>query len=229
MDLLTAAVTDNVRWCATVCPGDPTVDPASGLWRTAVAARPLFPDVIAIRPRVPAERLIHALDDRPACSAKDSYADIDLVAYGFHELFRATWIGRPASAPRPAPPRWTLITTDRELATWWTAADLPKPTPRQLLQAGHVRVFARYDERVPVAGVILTSGDGVVGVSNVFAPTSDEEVVWSEIVEVAGHAFPNLAIVGYEHDTELAAARAVGFEALGPLRVWRRSASELLQ
>jgi hypothetical protein len=224
VDLLTAAVSDNVRWCATVCPGDPTVNPASGLWRTAVAARPLFPDVITVRPRVPAERLVRALEDRPACSTKDSYADVDLAPYGFHELFRATWMGRSASPTGPPPPGWSLVTTEAELVAWWTAADLPTPTPLQLLHADHVHVFARYDERVPVAGAVFTSGDDVVGVSNVFAPTSDDEVVWSEILAVVGHVFPNRPVVGYEHDAELSAVRAVGFEALGPLRVWQRSA-----
>lgn len=182
-----------------------------------------------VRPRVPAERLAHALGDRPTCSTKDSYADVNLAPYGFQELFRATWIGRPAPLPGPTPRGWSPITKEAELAAWWTAANLPQPTPRQLLRAGHVRVLAKYDERVPVAGAVLTGGDDVVGLSNLFAPMSDEEVVWSEIVAVAAHVFPNRPIVGYEHDTELALVRAVGFKASGPLRVWRRSASELPQ
>ncbi|MFF0288669.1 hypothetical protein [Streptomyces sp. NPDC005262] len=37
----------------------------------------------------------------PGASMKDSFADLDLTEAGFHVLFEAQWIHRPASAPIP--------------------------------------------------------------------------------------------------------------------------------
>ena len=70
-----------------------------------------------------------------------------------------------------------------------------------------------------VGGGILNRGADVVGLSNLFGSTID--MVWRNLTAMAGEIFPGLALVGYEHGHELAAAHQAGFETVGPLRVWR--------
>jgi hypothetical protein len=45
----------------------------------------------------------------------------------------------------------------------------------------------------------------------------------AELLGQLARAFPGLPIVGYEHGDELAAWCALGFEPLGPLRVWLKN------
>jgi hypothetical protein len=74
-----------------------------------------------------------------------------------------------------------------------------------------------------IGSVQANRSEHVVGLSNVeAAPGADEGAVWRWLVAVAGHQFPGVDLVGYESGPALAAARAAGFSAIGPLRVWMR-------
>jgi hypothetical protein len=66
------------------------------------------------------------------------------------------------------------------------------------------------------------SGDDI-GVSNV-EPEGDtsERDLWRWLVAVVGDRYPGLDVVGYESGSMLDAARAAGFTAVGPLRIWVR-------
>jgi hypothetical protein len=75
---------------------------------------------------------------------------------------------------------------------------------------------------VPVGGGVLAAAAGVTGVSNVFAPRIATETVLQGLAKVADARFPGLPLVGYESGDNLAAARRVGFKAVGHLKVWRR-------
>ena len=68
-------------------------------------------------------------------------------------------------------------------------------------------------------GGILNRGAEVVGLSNLFGSKID--LVYRSLTAMAGEIFPGLPLVGYESGKELAAAKLAGFEAVGPLRVWR--------
>jgi hypothetical protein len=66
------------------------------------------------------------------------------------------------------------------------------------------------------------SGDDV-GVSNVEPDGDTSEVdLWRWLVAVVGDRYPGLDVVGYESGSMLDAARAAGFTAIGPLRIWIR-------
>jgi hypothetical protein len=70
-----------------------------------------------------------------------------------------------------------------------------------------------------VAGDIANRSGDVVGVSNVFAH-ADAKRSWAGCLAASIDAFPGLPLVGYERGDELVIAQALGFEAMGPLRVW---------
>jgi hypothetical protein len=83
-----------------------------------------------------------------------------------------------------------------------------------------------HDSRI-VAGAIANSSNNVAGWSNFFAPDSEVfDCAAASLATISG-VFPNFPIVGYERAYELHNAQALGFEALGPLRVWTFKASTI--
>jgi hypothetical protein len=81
---------------------------------------------------------------------------------------------------------------------------------------------------------VVLVGDGVgsarvnrtgeeIGVSNVESEGGTSEPdLWAWLVAVVADRYPGLDVVGYESGSMLDAARAAGFTAIGPLRIWVR-------
>jgi hypothetical protein len=82
------------------------------------------------------------------------------------------------------------------------------------------RVIADYRDRRIVAGVIASRAKVVAGVSNMLVPTPDAERFRAGCAARVSDAFTGLPLVDYEAGHELAEMRALGFEALGALRIW---------
>lgn len=221
MDLLPHAVSNNVAWCALVCTEGGVNDRPTGTWRVSGSPAPLFPDAVTLRPGVSADQLAAVLADRPVCSVKDSFADVDLEPHDFGPLFTGRWIGREP-APVCSSPGWSPVTNPAELERWCAAAELPEVLPTRLLRDPSVRVLAAHHDGVLAAGAIVNVTGAVVGLSNVFQVHGAVACVWDQVASVVAGFFPGLPIVGYEHGAELDAALAIGFSDLGPVRVWLR-------
>ncbi len=74
-----------------------------------------------------------------------------------------------------------------------------------------------------VGSVRVNLSADAVGVSNVEPDgTTSESDLWRWLVAVVGDRYPGLDLFGYETGSMLDAARAAGFTAIGPLRVWIR-------
>ena len=73
-------------------------------------------------------------------------------------------------------------------------------------------------------GSIANRTETAVGLSNLFAHGEGAGPLLAECVDAAADAFPGLPLVGYGAGPTLAASRALGFESLGPLRVWIKEA-----
>lgn len=75
-----------------------------------------------------------------------------------------------------------------------------------------------------VGSVRVNRSDDEIGVSNVEADRGTAESdLWRWLVAVVGDRYPGLDVVGYESGSMLDAARAAGFTAIGPLRIWIRA------
>lgn len=228
-DLVTLAVRDNARWCGLFTRTHGATGRTDGdAWTSPTRTPPGYPDAVTLRPGVDAAAVLACIDTAtPGCSVKDSYADLDLSAHGFRELFAATWIGHPgddaAASPAGSTP-WHRLTEPDELHAWEAAwgHDGPEPFFRpELLRAPGVSMLAARDGPDVAGGAILTRWDALaVGVSNVFSTHGDHAGAWAGILAWAAVHHAGLPLVGYEVGDDLAAARDAGFGALGPLRVW---------
>jgi hypothetical protein len=162
---------------------------------------------------------------------KDSFATLDLAPLGFQMLFEAQWIVLPqdkVSTLGCAELRSETIRSADALAEWesaWRDANGDNNTERiflpALLENPDVAIVAGYrDERI-VAGAIGNRSAGVVGWSNFFARQGeDTRLCAANSLAQLSRSFSDTAIVGYEEGEMLRLAESLGFEPLGPLRVW---------
>ncbi len=232
-----AAARNNGEWCDTVCraqgtPGVFTFD----AWTSRRRTPTFYPDAVTLQPAAAIDSLLTRVDTTYGCTIKDSFASLDLSAHGFRVLFEAEWIYRPAT-PRhtgaSAAERLSRVTKADDLTQWeaaWSEAGVSVGLfSRELLADDAIVILGEYVADQIVAGAILNVASGVVGLSNVFARTGDDDDdhLWSACLDAIQARFADLAAVGYESGAALAAALDQGFESLGPLRVWIKDSHDI--
>ncbi|MFH7596172.1 hypothetical protein WDV06_13855 [Streptomyces racemochromogenes] len=225
--LLRAAARNNAEWCAAVSRAGHF---RRGLWCSPRRTPPLYPDAVTLAPSATAAEVLAGVDTAtPGCSVKDSFASLDLAPDGFEVLFEAQWVHRPAGAAvAPAGGRleWDEVEAPGELGRWeaaWSGGGRGGVFHSGLLREGIVFLAGRDGGRIE-AGAVLSTGGGVVGVSNVFGGSGpDAEAARAFALGTASRHWPELPVVGYEHGADLDAAVRAGFSPLGPLRVWLRT------
>lgn len=229
-----AAVLNNAAWCDAVCrthghPGEF----ADALWLNRAQVPPFYPNVVTLTPEGQPRQLkaISALALPGRWGVKDSFATLDLAPLGFAELFSAQWLHFPSERTAPVSSggaRWVQVRDTAALAAWeaaWGAHQRPQHAlfrvfrPALLEDVG-VKFLAAYHEDTLVAGAIAYRAEGVVSLSNTFFAEARAGVLRAELLGQLLAAFPGLPVVGYEQGDELAAWCALGFEPIGPLRVW---------
>jgi hypothetical protein len=240
--LLNLAAYNNAIWCNLVCEAHGFCGEfADGLWFSRSGAPAYYPDVITLfGSEFSAQQLlrIRRLIETPrddARAVKDSFSSLELSGLGFRLLFDAHWIGVNTANSTLArlPPRYSVdpVQTMPELHLWDTvrngdkvpgSAELEERSFWSPLLARHdVRFVAiRYDGQI-VGGGILNLTDTVVGVSNVFIADVEPDLIWRGLLAHARHCFPGRQVVGYESGSDLSNALCVGFQKLGPLRIWQ--------
>lgn len=238
-DRVGLALRNNAVWCDTICRAHGHAGEfLAGIWINRHAAPPFYPNAVTLAADQAAEQLaalrsLMAADIPGAWAVKDSFAALDLAPLGFRPLFDAAWLWRssePVQAEAPPPAlRWSRIDSAVELAAWeiaWRGEPSDDPYARiflpVLLEDDSIAILAAYRDQQIVAGAIANRTGQVVGLSNVFVSTQDAQRLRAGCVAAAQECFPGLPFVGYESGADLAAFRALGFEELGPLRVWVR-------
>lgn len=228
--LLRAAVRNNAFWCDAVCkaqgsPGEFT----STLWFHRRGTPPFYPDAITLTEAD--DEAVEAIEtlissEKRDWAVKDSYAAVDLVPLGFTMLFEAEWIGMRAPSPAPSPFTWQRMESAAELARWqaeWGKAKGPITQTiftEPLLHDPEITFLLGFEHGQPVGGGILNHHAGVVGHSNLFAVDRHGETIRRGLIAQAAELYPEEPLVGYEHGDELDEALRIGFELLGPLRIW---------
>jgi hypothetical protein len=229
---LAAAVFDNARWCHLVCSTHGITGRFDAdAWVSARRTPPMYPDAVTLTDDVSMEALLSRIDRTAGCSIKDSFSTIDLAAAGFNVLFVAQWFWRAAARP-PAGGvlRWERVERPDDLRAWSLEHGGGSTFSPVLLDEPSVTILAgRQRGGRLVAGAVATEGGEAVGISNVFAvgagdADEDAAAAFADVFAGATAAiverFPDRSVVGYLSTVELAAARAAGFETIGPLRIW---------
>ncbi|MET7604900.1 hypothetical protein ABZS96_20715 [Streptomyces avermitilis] len=226
--LIRAAAHNNAEWCTAMSRSHGLAGEFGAQAWTAPSRTPLYyPDAVTLVPNADRTALAARIDTTaPGASIKDSFADLNLTEGGFHMLFEAQWIHRPASVTAPASDlAWDVAGDPDTLRAWALAwddgngnADLFRPEllddPATFMLAGQST-----DGRV-MAGAVASRSDHVVGISNVFALEGGPDAAWPVVLTAVNWLFPTLPVVGYEQGDDLAAAIRHGFEPVGPLRIW---------
>jgi hypothetical protein len=228
------AALNNALWCDTVCRSHGTPGEfLAGLWLNSHETPRFYPNVVTLEGSEGAamqmaqiKRLLQA--DLPAgWAVKDSFCTLDLAPLGFRALFEAAWIYRSAHQPRPPSTgndvRWSTVSSVAALAAWeeaWGGDGQPRIFLPALLADESIAIIAAYRGEQIIAGAIANRTGEVVGLSNVFTPEENAEAFWAGCLARAMDVFPALPLVGYERGEALDQASALGFERIGPLRVW---------
>jgi hypothetical protein len=224
------AAANNAEWCDLVCRthGAQTRFDQDA-WTSRTRTPPGYPDAVTLVPDLSVPDLLTRIDTSVGCSIKDSFASVDMTAYGFRVLFDAQWIVHRMAAPVPPSPdgaRWEVVHDGAGLAAWeraWRGNDgTPGVFRTELLDHDSVTVLAARAGGGVVAGAVLNRSWRVFGISNVFTRDPGGTASWSGCLALAAKLFPGSTFVGYESGERLVAARTHGFETVGPLRVWIR-------
>jgi hypothetical protein len=218
------AARNNAEWCEIVCRshGLPTRTD-DDLWVSVRRSPPWYPDAVTLRPGVAPDDVLSHIDTSAGCSVKDSFADLDLAPAGFRVLFEAEWVYRPPGrGPVSDGPAWRELTTERDRQAWLSAHGGGGNVRADVLGHPLVTVFGSYVDGALVGGAVTNRTDGFLGVSNVFGVGREPAQLWPGVVAAVTARHPDVPLVGYEEGPSLEAARAVGFVAAGPLRVWVR-------
>ena len=168
---------------------------------------------------------------RAGWAVKDSFRSLDLHSLGFTVLFDAEWILLQSAAgnalENSAGLSWRTVRSETDLLLWemaWAAETATAATSQiyaaSLMSRADVCFLFALADGTPVCGGILNKDGGVIGLSNVFHAGVAPEVAWRGLVREAAVRFPGLPVVGSESGEALAVARRVGFQSMGPLRIW---------
>jgi len=193
-----------------------------GLW-TALGPPPAWHSAVkTVEPDVDVDAVLRAMEPHEHGSVADSFGALDLAPHGFDLLIDATWVHRPAATGSGGlPPGWSVVTEPGLLGDWnehneTTAVLLPP-----LLAHPHFTFLARHEDDLLTAGAVLHAAGPAALVSNCWSiPGRDLDL--REVVACLDALHPGVPAIYYAWDEELAILRGLGFDPVGPQRVWIR-------
>lgn len=235
------AVRNNADWCDLVCRAHGNAGEfRRKIWINRKPVPRFYPNAQTLM--ASGAEMLESIDELARAglpggrAIKDSFASIDLVSRGFTPLFDAEWIalhpGHLKGEVRAASDiRWEVVREERALAEWeraWCIAQNDMATERvfraPLLENRDVAFVTAFRGGKIVGGAIGNRSDGVIGWSNLFiAESRDLAEVAIGSIRMLWESFGDLPIVAYDGGEALQGALSIGFESLGPLRVWVRN------
>lgn len=222
------AVLNNIAWCGIVCDTHGIAQTSKEhLWGLLSKAPTFYPEIITSSRNATIEEVKYFIENGEVSSIKDSYANLDMLPFGFKILFEAEWIYcASVSDLEPIQTTWRVITTEKDLVKWTFKSGLANVIKPVLLNSKDVKIFIQ-EKNDGIFGFIANLSGNVVGISNVFSVDNANESLWRDIAKIVSIEFPGLSMVGYEHNGNgnLTAAHLSGWTSIGPLRVWIKSNS----
>jgi hypothetical protein len=167
-------------------------------------------------------------------AVKDSFEMLDLTSEGFRELLVGQWIYLSGKSrireSRHETTRWEKVKDAKGLSEWegaWrgNTTEGKRIFLPSLLEDDRVTIVAIFRDDSIVAGCIGNRSNESVGISNIFLPNEKSQEFRVSCVEAILDWSQGLPVVGYESGEDLMAMEALGFESVGPLRVWIKTDS----
>lgn len=231
--LARTAARNNAEWCAIIC----RTHDAPGVfhdaaWATVHATPPFYPNMVTLDPALHDQQLaiiddlIVGLGHHDEIGVKDSFAALDLTSRGFGSIIEGQWIVRTRHEALPDIGIESVANEDT-LVEWGLAWNMTSPARTamflpELLDHNDLLFLAEREGHQITAGLIANRSAGAVGISNFFASSTGARAFLSRALAAVSEHFPQLPIVGYASGPELGVMFSIGFEAVGPLRVWVR-------
>ena len=220
--LVDSAALNNAQWCAAMWASHGLhVEEAPGLVLTRSRPPPFYPNAVTTSSLACSDLVSYlaALARRTShLTVKDSFAALDLEAFGFRPLLDARWVWRRWEKDAGSSLIWRRVQSPEDLEQWeesWRGkAGGPLRLFRPaLLDRPDVAILGGFSEggRIAAGGIAFASA-GVLGVTNLFGQC---EGFFSAAVRETGIPL----IVRYETGSRLLAALDQGFEDAGPMRV----------
>lgn len=157
---------------------------------------------------------------------KDGFSLLALEREGFKILFDANWVwAESSSLVKEISTQWIRVETVDELREWekaWKACGSPTERlmfPGSLLASNEIAFFAQKTPHGIEAGCIANVSSDCVGLSNVFT-RHDLNAAMADCAQLAADFGGGDPVVGYDSGPELESMIDIGFESVGPLRIW---------
>jgi hypothetical protein len=230
--LLEQAALNNAELCELICSSNGIRGSFhEDYWFSKHNVSNYYPDFVTLKKDIDQQKLnlkLSSYSQPRIWTLKDSFNMLDLLSLNFKVLFDANWItlSRTSSSINSTDAVWRQIETEESLIDWekaWRHNWRPLQTVlfrSTLLQKSSIAFYAAYKKDEIVAGFIVNQSNGVVGLSNIFTPSTNVQNYWNEAVNIIQKSYPKIPIVGYERGDELVTALTCGFEVIGQLRVW---------
>jgi hypothetical protein len=224
--LAAAAARNHADWCELIAQSwrIPTTR-TDDLWAAEVPMPQGHSDVVLLRPNATADwgavRGAHS-----GLSVVDSFADQDLTEYGFELVLDAQWIaldevgdGAQAEHRPELVDGWQRVSRDR-FPGWLEEHGSLNELEPSILDVAEVAVLEAVVGGRFVAGAVVHSSDGVIGLNSVHLGDGDRAEAWRSLAGLAHTRFGHAPLVGFETADSIEPALAAGFRAVGPMRVW---------
>lgn len=223
-----AAARNNAEWCDIVCQAQGTKGMFyDDVWANLGQVPQFYPNVITLQPDVSPRRINEIISSPShAFSIKDSFNTLNLSTLNFSKLFDAQWLAAPQITAMPQSNGaivWKKIDSIDSLQAWesaWAGSEPSHIFNQSVASHPAVCFLAAYDGSHIIAGAILTKGEHVVGVSNIFFPVGQSLYFWQSLLYLTQRDFPSLPIVGYESGDDLEHALSAGLRPIGALSIW---------
>jgi len=237
MNKLDEAVRNNAIWCDVVSKTHGVIGSFSeDCWIAQEATPRFYPNVITLSPNKQDEQFVHverllASGNLKKWGVEDSFHDLDLKPHGFKAVIDGQWIfGAPGNLMTKKGPSsicWRVISSEKELIRWESAWRGESASPikervflASLLDDHRISILGAFEGTQIIAGAIASRTGGVVGISNIFLRKKDENELRFQCINEIERTHPNSPLVGYESGADLEGMLGLGFESIGPVRVW---------
>jgi hypothetical protein len=216
--LAVAAVRNHADWCELIAQSlRISTTRTDELWAADVPMPQGHADVVLLQPRASADwgaiRGAHI-----GLSVVDSFADQDLTEHGFELALEGQWIALDEVGDG-AEVEWQRVSRER-FPDWLAEHGSLNELDPSILDVAEVAVLESVVAGRFIAGAVLHSSDGVIGLNSVFLGDGNRAQAWRSLAGLAHTRFGHAPIVGFETADSIGPALEAGFRAVGPMRVW---------